>query len=209
MTTVLTLPEDTRKQLIALAAIVNPDLTEPLNGIRFDGQRAIALDSYCIGLVKLPWPVSVPRSLPASPLVAALKMASKDDPARITFGDRQAVVTVGAPTLPLDDPDEDEGLPDVAVDLTYLDDEGWPGDMVDRAEDNIYGVDRLSYSHHIFDADRLGKIAKLGGGGNVRLETPDTGGVWRVTTPYSRHVLGYLIVSEVETDTRGGAGEAV
>lgn len=202
--TVLTLDNEHRKQLIALAAIPDPEANEPRDGIRFAGKQAVALDTAAVGVVGLPWGVEEPRILPARPLAAALKMAGKDDLVRITFGERQAVVTVGSPTLSLDDPDDEEGLPPVAVDLTYLDDEDWPGDLVHALQDRTYG-DPGEYAHHIFDADRLLKVAKLGGSGEVRIEAPAAGaGAWRVTTPYSRRPLGFLMVTRVGAHLEDG-----
>lgn len=195
--TVLTLDDFTRKQLIALAAIPSTDdHTEACTGIRFAGHEATATDRYSVGIVELSWTVEEPRLVPAKPLASALKMASKEEMARIIFGDRQAVVTVGSPTLPLYDPDEDEGLPPIAVDLTYLEDDGWPVDGIAKMQTARYEqpVDRR---HVIVNADRLAKLAKVGATDELRLSSPAAGGAWQVTTPYSRHVIGYLIVSEV------------
>lgn len=194
--TVITLDDDTRKALVALANIPHPDSPEPLNGIRFAGHHATACDAYTVGTVDLHHLTDLSAGVAAKPLAAALKMGSKEDPARLVFHDRHLTVTVGAPTLPLDDPDADEGLPDVAVDLAYLDDDGWPADAIARMHDADYGKPTTS-SHHIFDADRLLKLAKLNGSGRVRIAPPASGVVWRVTTPYSEQLLGFLVVSEV------------
>lgn len=204
MADTITLDDQTRRQLVALTAIPNPeDGQTALTGIRIAGREAVACDRTCLGVVTLNTGTEQPVILPARPLAAALKMAGKDDLTRIHFHPRQAIVTVGTPTLPLDNPDDDEGLPPVAVDLTYLEDDGWPIDMYRQLLDVKYGVVDYVASHHIISSDRLAKIAKLSGDGRVRLEAPDDGNVWRVTTPYTRQPLGYLIVTDVD----GDAGE--
>lgn len=205
--TTLHIYDDVRKALITAAGLPDPDAgDEARTGIRFDGSHAYAVDHQAVVRVPIDGArVDRPAILPAKALGQALKMAGKDDRVRIVFGDRQATVTVGDPTLPLDNPEEDEGLPPVAVELTYLSDDGWPHEMIARLEAGIYGQVGFESSHHIVAADRLALLAKLAGDTKVRIEAPADGSVWRVTSPWSCRPVGWVLVAQERASDEAGA----
>ena len=152
-----------RRQLVALCKCAGDEDDRPsLANVAFDGRRVYATDSRVLAV--LPFETDVPRDtvlIPARRLAKALALAGADDQVTLRFDDDEAVLRVGADTLPL------EGMPDpTTVTLGYVD-EDTPYPDVDKLlvrepDDAVDEVASIAFDAAL--VTRIGAVAPRGDG---------------------------------------------
>ena len=146
--------KETRRRIIALTKCASEAEDRPvLNNVLFDGTRAVAMDSYIMGILPFHIALDEPVMLPAKRLAAALKLPTASDPVFLRFDDHGAVIKLGEDVLPLDDFDDP-----TTITISYWDDQDYPDvDRLLAAEpDPPDGSHRIALS-----GERLARVAAL------------------------------------------------